>query len=393
MNESRSRFLPMLAPIAATALAAVGVVLGWPMPMVLGAVVASAAAWITHALWSTHPAEASPEQQKLLAEQQEVLAELREFITREVGGAHNELNRSRTLIREAVGQLNGSFRSMEEQSRQQRDMITNLVEKDGAGSPGVKKFADAAGALMGTLTQVLADDSRESVRTVQTIDEMVQRLDEVFDLLNDLKAMAEQAGKLAADAGKQSSANGDARKALALLADEVRNLAEHSTSFNDRVRSLVNNSKAVVGRVRIRVEEAAERGMNTSIEAKTRSDGLIEQAATISRSLAAGIRMVAECGSQIREDVATAVRSLQFEDITAQALSAANVHLGRLEAINKDATRLQQVLTEAHGSTHARLEALEEFSHHLKKARESWEKPAHKPVSRTSMKQGSVELF
>src|SRR5689334_11918708 len=274
MNESRNRFLPMLAPIAVTGLAAVGVVLGWPMPMVLGAVVASAAAWITYALWSARPAEASPEHQKLLAEQEQVLAELREFITREVGGAHNELNRSRTLIREAVGQLNGSFRSMEEQSRQQRDMITNLVEKDGAGSPGVKKFADAAGALMGTLTQVLADDSRESVRTVQTIDEMVQHLDEVFDLLNDLKAMAEQAGKLATDAGKQSSANGDARKALAQLADEVRNLAERSTSFNDRIRSLVNNSKAVVGRVRIRVEETAEREMNTSIEAKTKSDGL-----------------------------------------------------------------------------------------------------------------------
>src|SRR6185503_6849123 len=157
-------------------------------------------------------------------------------------------DRSRKLMREAVGQLNGSFRSMEEQSRQQRAMITNLVEQDGAGSPGVKKFADAAGALMGTLTQVLADDSRESVRTVQSIDEMVQHLDEVFDLLNDLKQMAEQAGKLATDAGKQTASSGDAQKVLAQLADDVRNLAERSSSFNDRIRSLVNNSKAVVGR-------------------------------------------------------------------------------------------------------------------------------------------------
>lgn len=393
--DSISRFAPLLGPLALTALSAAGVVLRWGPFVAIGLLLLTAAAWVAAVIWVTRRTGAPVDQQKIIDEQQALLDQLRGYVAREVAGANLELERSRKLIREAVGQLDGSFRSMEEQSRQQRETIRSLVEADGAGSSGVRQFADAAGQLMGDLTLVLADDSRESVRTVQTIDEMVQHLDSIFDHLHDLKLMGDQAAHVAASATDQAAAaDGDPRRALALMADEVRNLSERSASFNDRIRSLVNNAKAVVGRVRIRVEDTAEREMNTSIQAKTRSDGLIEQVTAINRSLAAGMRSVSDCGNQIHEDVASAVRCLQFEDITAQALSAASVHLGRLEAINKEATKLQQVLSEmGPEASNEQLHAIEELGRKLKDQRGAWDKPAHKPVSQNSMKPGSVELF
>jgi methyl-accepting chemotaxis protein len=179
---------------------------------------------------------------------------------------------------------------------------------------------------------------------------------------------------------------------LLSVSDEVRHLAERSANFNQRIRELVNNAKDVVSRVRERVEDTADREMNTSIEAKTQADTLMQQVGAINRSLASGIRVVSDCGTQIREDVAKAVRSLQFEDIASQALTAANVHLERLAAINQDATQLQQALTVQHASMTERRLALEKFARHLREKRNVWEKPAPKPVSQADMQPRSVEL-
>src|SRR5690349_7409897 len=277
------------------------------------------------------------------------LEELRQWIGREVRGARTEVDRSRALIGEAIGTLNASFRSMEEQSRVQRTTITRLIDEDGHGSPGVRQFAGAAGTLIAELAQLLADDSRESVKTVTIIDEMVGHLHGLFGLLERLK------GAEAAD--------------------------------------LAMKSTFAVGQVRSRVEETAEREMNASIEARTKADNLLHRLAAIDRSLAAGIRAVADSSEHIRDDVATAVRSLQYEDVVMQALTAAGSHLDRLLAINQDAIRLQTLLADFNSPPEMRQRALEAYAESLQRTRANWEGPLRKPVSQKSMQAGEVELF
>jgi methyl-accepting chemotaxis protein len=345
-------------------------------------------------VWALGRVDASPSQAQVMAEQSSLMAELREFVGREVFGAHTELDRSRRLIREAVVQLNGSFRSIEEQSRQQRAMISCLVEDDGAGaaagSGGVRQFADSAATLMESLTQSLAGDSRESSRTAQVIAEMVRQLDEVFGMLGDLKDIAEQATRITREAGKPGA---DARSGLMVLTYEVRQLATVAGSLHERIQSLAGSSRAVIDRVRDRAERSAERGLTVSAEARARADELMSQVVAINRSLVSGINMVSQCGVQIRQDVGTAVRALQFEDIANQAMTAASVHVDRLRAINQDAVQLQQVLADTQTSSAARDRTLESFSRLLRAKRNEWRRPVHKPVSQLTMGAGSVELF
>jgi methyl-accepting chemotaxis protein len=278
-----------------------------------------------------------------------LLDELRQWLGREVRGARTEVDRCRALLGEAIGQLNTSFRSMEEQSRLQRATVTRLIDEDGHGSPGVRQFAEAAGALITELAQLLADDSRESVRTVQIIDEMVGHLNGLFGLLQRLE------GANAAD--------------------------------------LAMKSTFAVGQVRSRVEETAEREMNASIEARTKADSLLHRLGAIDRSLAAGIRTVSDSGERIRDDVANAVRSLQFEDVVMQSLTAAGAHLDRLLAINQDAIRLQTLLADFSTPPEMRQRALEAYAESMQRTRATWEGALRKPVSQSSMRAGEVELF
>src|SRR5690606_41002209 len=77
-----------------------------------------------------------------------------------------------------------------------------------------------------------------------------------------------------------------------------------------------------------------------------------------------------------------------------QALGAANLHLDRLGAINREATVLQDLLHRggAQGSPELR-KALAQIGQRIAQMRGEWERPPHKPVTQQSMDAGSVELF
>lgn len=388
--DARARpagWLLMAGPVALTGVAVAIGFLDVPRIVLIVSIAVVAAAWALVVAWLLRRSDAPA---RVLTEQQALMAELREFLGQEVVGAREELSRSQRLIHEAVMQLHTSFRSMEEQSRQQGAMITCLVEQDGAGSPGVRKFADAASTLMSKLTELLAGDSRESARTVQVIGEMVRQFDEVFEVLAELKGISEQSGQLSVRAVAPNIT--DPRSALRAFSYDVRQLTTRASSLYERIEALVASSKVIVDRVRVRVEKAADRSMTISIEAKTRAEELVGQVIAINRSLAAGINLVSQCGLQIRRDVANAVRSLQFEDIANQAMAAATAHVDRLRALNQDAATLHDALsglqTSANDVAH-----MDEFTRLLRKKRDEWRRPAHKTVSQVTMGAGSVELF
>jgi len=349
---SRDPDLPWLLPALALTAAHVGaVLLGLAPPLSTVLLLAMAASWLvfSYRFLGRAPAESPAEHAMLLGEEQKLMAELREFVAREVEGTRGEIERTRTLVSAAVADLNKAFAEMEGESRVQGATITNLVERENlgeAGSPGMRQFASASGQLMDDLTGALAEGSRESVVTVGKMDQMVAHLDAVFEGLNDAQ-----------------------------------------------LRERIAEARQLVTAVREQVEQIAEREMDKSVEAKIKADGLKEQVERVNRSLADGMRTVSGAGKRIHDSVGTAVRSLQFEDIAGQALTAANVHLERLQAINRDATQLQNVLTAANVTPDARLRAMEDFLRHIKEVRDSWVKPAHKPVAQVDLKSGTVELF
>ena len=295
---------------------------------------------------------------------QRLVAGLRQFLAGEVGDTRTEIQRSAALLRDAIGKLNASFRDMEAQTRQQGQAITGLVEQGassgpGSGSTGLREFADAAGALIASLAQTVTESGQQSVRTVQTMDDAVGQLDQIFALVKELESVAGAA------------------------------------VYGERIRTLVNNSKDMVGRVRTMVEETADREMSAGVDAKIKADALLAQVHAINRALAEGMGVVARCSEQIREAVGTAVRSLQFEDITAQSLAAAGQHLDRLQAVNEQAARLEEALAAGalQAAREARARSLEDFARYLDQLRDGSVRPARKSVGQVDMRSGAVDLF
>lgn len=389
--ESRA-LLRIAAPSALMLLLFVAEALAWPLAVRLALVVTSALAWCVVA-WRALP---SKSEAKVLHDHARLLGELRGFVGNEINGSHAEIERTRSLIRESVAKLGGSFDAVNRKSREQSTVVARLVERTGddSGSIDISRFAQQATQQMEQLVEALEQASSQSGVTVSHIDAMAGHLDGIFALLEDVKSIADQTNLLALNAAIEAARAGEAGRGFAVVADEVRNLSERSTAFNEQIRKLAHNAKESIAKVRETVSQTASRDLDRVRVARNESASMMDRVEGIHRSLGNGMRDIADCGRSIDVSVAEAVRSLQFEDIATQALTAAAVHLQRLEQINNEATTLHDLLRGSHGFQDPEMrKALSNIGNRIAQMRGEWERPPHKPVLQQSMDAGSVELF
>ncbi|SKA18912.1 methyl-accepting chemotaxis protein [Novilysobacter spongiicola] len=378
----------LAAPVALTILVLAAQLLGWPTAATLGATVAMVAAWLVFAWYAYRPGNSA-----MVREQTKLLNELRTFVNSEIQGSRTEIERTRELIRESVGKLGGSFEAVNRKSRQQSEIVTRIIDRTGEdGGMDVHQFALQASQKMEQLVEALEEVSGQSGNTVTHIDAMAEHLDGIFALLEDVKSIADQTNLLALNAAIEAARAGEAGRGFAVVADEVRNLSERSTAFNEQIRKLAHSSKDAIAKVRDTVTRMASRDLDRSRGARVEAAAMLERVDGMNRGLGNGMREIAECGRAIDGSVAEAVRSLQFEDIATQALGAATLHLERLGEINREATALQELLQRGHHDGEMQ-RALTQLLQRIAQMRGEWERPPHKPVMQQSMDAGSVELF
>ncbi|MBD8634416.1 chemotaxis protein [Stenotrophomonas sp. 169] len=395
---SSRTIIRLAAPLALTLLLPLAFALEWPAALRWAILSTMTLSWLGFAWWSSRSTlHRSPEQDRVLREQDQLLTELRSFVGNEIEGSRSEVERARDLIRQAVSGLGGSFEAMNRKSRQQNQALARIVDRtgeDGSAGLDVARFAQHASHQMEQLVEALEQVSGQSSTTVQHIDQMAQHLDGIFALLEDVKSIADQTNLLALNAAIEAARAGEAGRGFAVVADEVRNLSERSTTFNEQIRKLAHSSKDAIAKVRETVSHMASRDMDRSRDARIEAASMVDNVAQINASLGDGMREVSDCARAIDGSVAEAVRALQFEDIATQALGGVHVHLDRLTAINREALALQELLHRHGGAADEEVAtALQRTGNRLRDMRNEWERPPHKPVTQQSMGAGTVELF
>jgi len=391
-----TRDLTRLAiPLALTILLPAAFGLHWPTPVLWALLATLTLSWLVWSYWSMRGGQQSLQGRgQMLQEQEQLLSDLLQFVNKEIDGSRSEIERARELIRQAVAGLGGSFEAMSHKSRQQSAAMARIVDRTGqedSSGLDVSLFAQHASQRMEQLVEALEQISGQSGATVTQIDAMAGHMDGIFALLEDVKSIADQTNLLALNAAIEAARAGEAGRGFAVVADEVRNLSERSTALNEQIRKLAHNSREAISKVRETVSQMASRDMDRSREARNEAALMLDNVAQINASLSEGVREISQCGREIDASVADAVRALQFEDITAQSLSGANIHLDRLATINQEAQKLLRCHAEVPDSEW--IDALHRISSRIREQRGQWETPPRLPVSQQNMGTGTVELF
>lgn len=322
----------------------------------------------------------------------ELVNQMREFVAAEIKGTQSEIVRARGLVGDAVQKLGQSFEGLNRESRSQAELMSGVVAHrgKGTGAGNVREFSDEARQLMERMATALGQVSSQSGMTVQQIDEMSKKLDGMFVLLEDVKTIADQTNLLALNAAIEAARAGEAGRGFAVVADEVRSLSQRSNTFNEQIRGLALGAREAVSTVRATVSAMSQRDGSLSDEAHSGTARLIGHVETLNETLGNTLQQAQGSAQRISHAVAEAVRALQFEDITSQALGAAEVHLSRLEEIERE-TRALEALQFNGG--HDVVPELERVMTRVRNVRERVVVAPHKPVTQVAMQAGGVELF
>ena len=396
----KADFKPLVMPLITTLAVCVSA-LAPVHPALLGMVMATMAAAWGYLLWSLSAGHLrfesgahKPMENSEVERYRQLLRDTQSMAEGEINELRHEMQRVHDLVAEAVTDIGASFDEIQRHSNAQEGEMRRIVEAgDDSGALDLRGFASRAGELMSRLVDVLAQESNHSAQNVERIDDMSGHLDAVFELLEDVKSIADQTNLLALNAAIEAARAGDAGRGFAVVAEEVRSLSERSTSFNDQIRKRVHDSREAMAKVRNAVKDMAARDMAASEDARTRVEALVGQAEGINRTLAEGIGQVSACGERIAAAVNRAVRSLQFGDITTQAVNAAYTHLDRLADMRGEARSLSSGMAGAGSDAAARTAELSEARARIEPKQDEWKQKPHKPVEQVSMESGAVELF
>lgn len=329
-----------------------------------------------------------------------VIDELAETLRHEGSVMEQEISRVDTLIKEAVGTMGSSFSALGQLSGQQREVINDIVAHtlDSHKNPdmsadadaqnlGIKDFINETGLVLEQFVDIMVAVSKQSLTTVHNIDDMITELDGIFSLIENVEGLAGQTNLLALNASIEAARAGDAGRGFAVVADEVRSLSVNSADLNNEIRERINSTKATIYQLRDAVSESASADMSERIQTKERVNQMLGHVGEINDYLGNHIQQASSIGTELDHAVGNAVRSLQFEDISSQALHSMHVNITAFNEI----IELLDVRSGSREEVQQRLDALVERCRSLRE--NAVTDNSARTVSQHSMEEGEVELF
>lgn len=318
-----------------------------------------------------------------------------EEMERQFDHLDRELLQVQNLQGDAVGGLMQSFSGLESQSREQETLTRSLVAHvaDNTGeSSGISALAGEASELVKMFVESITAMRDGSVEMVNVFIEMKDQISTVEKMLGEIDGISSQTNLLALNAAIEAARAGDAGRGFAVVADEVRALSLRSNEFSSQIRAEYAKTRDSMDQASVIVARMASRDMEMTLNSKDRVAELMQEVTDINAGMADQLREVSGMSEQIGQNVAIAVRSLQFEDMTRQLvdhmrkrLQAFHEFLGTVDGLRSgllsdEGAEIERQLQERIAQLHVNFD-------------ESAEMLEKSPIHQHNMDESEVELF
>ena len=326
------------------------------------------------------------------------LGDMDESLNAEFGYVRDDLHQIRSLVTDAVQELNGSFVGVNEKTREQAGLASRVMDasRDEGGDEhlGIQAFVHETESILSDYVDMVVEMSRHSVDAAHSMDDIVAQMNTVNSLLDDIRGIAKQTDLLALNASIEAARAGEAGRGFAVVAEQVRALAEQANSFNDQIGQQVGSARDVIDQARASVSEMASQDMNDSLSAKNRITSMMQGLEKLDQEVEAGLARIGTLTGDIDAHVQDAVRALQFEDISTQLLDNSARGVDGLESYLSGIRAVVQEVSDADSQVNlaTRLREARAGLEDQRQRRQE-ERQSLRSVSQSDMDAGDVELF
>jgi methyl-accepting chemotaxis protein len=313
----------------------------WPgLPAAIGVLLMITAAWLFTALKFAAVAASTEEEGervdagRLQADMQRLSTVMEQDIKQQYDFLQNELNQIQELQGNAIASLVNSFTGLEDQSRNQEALVTGIIErisKQTENGVGIGALTQEAIKIIQLFVESIVTMRDSSNELVARLNEMNDQVNAVEKLLGEIDGISSQTNLLALNAAIEAARAGEAGRGFAVVADEVRALSQRSDHFSNEIRHQYTLTRESMERAGIVVGQMASRDMNITLDSKERIEELMQEVEDVNASMADRLGEVSVISESISQDVALAVQSLQFEDMTRQLSDHMAKRLGALQ--------------------------------------------------------------
>jgi ABC-type transporter Mla subunit MlaD len=229
----------------------------------------------------------------------------------QVAGSSQSLSQGATQQAASLEETSASMEEMSSMTRQNAEHSQQAADRMATTEQQVKT---ASGALTDMVTSMTAikDSSDKVSRIIKTIDEI-----------------AFQTNILALNAAVEAARAGEAGMGFAVVAEEVRGLAQRSAQAAHDTAHLIEESIANVNQGHARVGDVSG-AMDAIAESASYVRGLIDQVSVASRQQAQGVEQVAQAIAQMEKVTQTTAATAEesaaaSEELAAQAETAKEI--------------------------------------------------------------------